>query len=643
MRVSGRISVPVLEQIRQANDIVEVVSAYASLKRTGRTLKGLCPFHREKTPSFTVNPEKQVFYCFGCGVGGDVFKFVQLRENVEFREAIAILASKAGISIEEPRGGAGGGKSDSGTSKVDLERVNRWACRWFQQQFRSPAGEAARRYVASRGISEPSVERFCLGFAPDSWEALSVAAQAARIPSDLLSAAGLVRSRPDGSHYDAFRNRLVFPIRDAMDRVVGFGGRTLTDDPAKYVNSPQSALFDKSRTLYGIATAKTAFSDSRTAVVVEGYVDCLMAQQHGFAHVVATLGTALTIEHVQLLRRYVDRVILVFDSDEAGQKAADNALRLFLAERLDVSLACVPEAKDPADFLLAAGSTAFERVLTSAVGALEFKWNQIRRRFHDAATGPDRRRAVEEFLGLVVGSGDLGACDPIQRGLILNQVGKLLGLPGEEVHRQLRIIARRVPSATGSGATARETKAAPMDAAGLAMRDLLEVVLNDTGRYSSLADEFDPTLLMDPELRAIAEAIAELAGVGDAFALPDLICRFDSARSSGRIMELQAAGERKGNFDAIVEGALRRLRELREQREHGMLLARLRDEAAERKGNPVEPPGSVSVNSSEAERSLLQAASRRRGGIGVFAGHRHSASPVSLPAESGAKQTEPAG
>jgi len=640
--VNGRVSVSILEQIRQASDIVDVVSSTAALKRAGRTFKGLCPFHREKTPSFTVNPEKQVFYCFGCGAGGDVFKFIQLRESVDFPEAIAILAARAGITIEEPKGGPTGA-AGSKLSKVDLEKANRWACRWFQQQFRTPAGEAARQYVVSRGFTDASIERFSVGFAPEGWETLTAAARAAGVPGALLVATGLVRTRQDNSVYDAFRNRLMFPIRDAMDRIVGFGGRTLGDDPAKYVNSPQSVLFDKSRTLYGIATAKSAFAATRTAVVVEGYVDCLMAQQHGFEHVVATLGTALTPEHVQLLRRYVDRVILVFDSDEAGQKAADNALRLFVAERLDVALACVPEAKDPADLLLAAGAGAFGRVLTSAVGALEFKWNQIRRRFHDAATGPDRRRAVEEFLGLVASSGDLEACDPIQRGLILNQVGKLLGLQGEEVQRQLRIVSRRTPLPTPSGAAARRSGTAPTDAAGRAMRDILEVVLNDATHWPAAAEEFDPALLADADLRSIAEAVVALAKREEGFVLPDLISRFDSAHIAGRIMEMQAAGERLGNFEAVIEGALQRLRELRELREHGNLLSRLRGNAVSKMGDAGESQEAPGVSAEEAERSLLRAAGRKRGGIGAFAGHRHSAAALSLSAKDGTKQTEPAG
>jgi DNA primase len=634
VRVSGRVSVSLIEQVRQANDIVDVVSSYVSLKRAGRGLKGLCPFHNEKTPSFTVAAEKQIFHCFGCGAGGDVFKFVQLRENVDFREAINILASRAGISLEEARGQQSRG--EAGPGKVDLERVNRWACRWFQQQLQRPIGKAAREYLAARGISGQSVERFALGYAPESWDALCSAARANDVPAQLLSAAGFTRSRDDGSQYDAFRNRLMFPIHDAMDRVIGFGGRTLGDDPAKYVNSPQNPLFDKSRCLYGISAAKNAFSSHRCAVIVEGYVDCLMAQQHGFDHTVATLGTALTPEHVQLLRRYVDQVILVFDSDQAGQRAADNSLRLFFSERLDVRLAHVPEAKDPADLLLAAGTEAFNRVLTSAVDALEFKWNQVRRRYCDAATGPDRRRAIEEFLGLIANSADLGACDPIQRGLILNQVGKLLGLPGDEVNRQLRITARRTPATTTAGVPARHADQQPTGPAGAAMRELLEVLVNDPGHFASVASDFDPEVLPGGDLKDIAVTVAGLAQERNDFTLAELLSRFESVRTASLIMQLHAAGERKGNFAATAEGAAARLRELRERCERSDLLATLRHVS------PVKPSQAefgtsddADVNTAADQRSMLRAVSEKRGGIGVFAGHRHSAAPAAAPGASG--------
>ena len=577
----GRSTVEMTEQIRRACDVVEIVSAHVTLKRAGRALKGLCPFHNEKTPSFTVNPERQTFKCFGCGAGGDVFKFIQLRESVDFSEARRILAAQAGINLEVTNRS---GSSAQDIGKTELERVNRWACLWFVQQLADPAGSAARAYVDSRGISAESVERFALGYAPDSWSSLHSAASQKGVSTEVLLASGLIKRREGGSgYYDAFRNRLIFPIRDAMERTIGFGGRALGDDPAKYINSPQSALFDKSRCLYGLSTAKHAFREARRAIVVEGYIDCLMAQQHGFPEAVATLGTALTLEHVQMLRRYVDEVILLFDADSAGQRAMQQSLPLFFTSQVDLRLAQVPEGKDPAELLVQKGPEALRNALTSATSALESKWNQVLRQCRSDASGPDMRRAVEEFLGLIAQSASFGTCDPIQRGLLVNQVGKLLGLSAEEVQRQLRITARRMPGALmgGSEPVVGAPQALSPDAAGAAMKDLLEVLLNEPSYYDSVRSEFDSALLGDTVLRGVADAVADLGGRPEGFAVAELIGRFEDVEYGDRITDLQIAGERGGNYAARVEGAVATLQKVRDRRRVGSLMAGLREGEAE--------------------------------------------------------------
>jgi len=549
-----------VEQIRSASDILDVVSSYLALKRVGKNFKGLCPFHTEKTPSFHVIPEKQIFKCFGCGAGGDVFKFVQMKEALGFREAIEMLAQRGGISLQDRRGSQPARKAGE-PSKTDLERVNRWACRWFQKQLcgSDTDAAAARDYVVARGINEDSAREFAIGFAPAGWEALRIAATSAKVPADWLVAAGLLKRREDGSTYDGFRNRLMFPIFDAMNRVVGFGGRALGDDPAKYVNSPQSSLFDKSHCLYGISRAKDAFSKTRTAIVVEGYVDCLLAQQHGFGHTVATLGTALTTEHARLLRRYVDSVTLVFDSDEAGKRAADRSLVVFITERLDVRLSNVPEGKDPADLLVSQGSIAFEAVLTSAIDALEFKWNQVIGRYRDAVSGPDRVSAIEEYLSLVASSTDFGSIDPIQRGLILNQVGKLLGLQSDEVHRQLRIASRRTSPAAGAPGDLRSKAPRARDEATATMRELISALLNAPQLFAQVAPSFDASLICDRELQDIAAAVAEMAVEKTPFSVARLIGRFESEEIARQITDLQLEGERHGEYERTVAMGLARL------------------------------------------------------------------------------------
>lgn len=621
----GRDSETKTEQIRQASDIVEVISSYVTLKRAGRNFKALCPFHNEKTPSFNVVPDKQIFKCFGCLAGGDVFKFIQLRENVGFPEAREILASRAGITLAEKADLSRG----DGPSKADLARVNLWACRWFQKQLSQPEASGVRKYAVGRGIQEESLQRFALGYAPDSWQALCKASAAAQIPPALLLAAGLIKKRDDGSSYDAFRNRLIFPIHDAMGRVIGFGGRALGDDRAKYLNSPQTLLFDKSRCLYGLHIARDTFTAEQSAVVVEGYLDCILAQQSGFSETVATLGTALTTEHCRLLQRYVNSVILIFDSDEAGRRAADQSLGTFLAENLDVRLAHVPKGKDPADMLVSEGPEAFRAVLTSALDALEFKWNQVTRRYHDAVSSSDRRRAIEEFLSLIAGSAHWGMCDPIQRGLILNQVGKLLGLSSEEVNRQLRIISRRaMPTRSSSASTApRPASKRNRDAITVAMRELLEVLLNAPGYYDAVASVFDMDLLSDGELKEIARAVFEMAQQDKCIRLPELISRFESAETSRRITDLQMNGERLGNYEARVEGALARLRTLYKEREIESLKLRGEQETTVKEEVVSDSEDSQTQDDANEMRTWARALSDEARKTSLFAGRKHRAAP----------------
>jgi DNA primase len=339
----------------------------------------------------------------------------------------------------------------------------------------------------------------------------------------------------------------------------------------------------------------------------------------------------LTVEHVRLLRRYVDTVILVFDSDEAGRRAADHSLQLFLGEQLDIRLANVPEAKDPAELLQNAGAEAFERVLTSASDALEFKWRQLLRQQTDLATGPGRRRAIEEFLQLIALSSDQGACDPIQRGLRLNQVGKLLGLTSDEVSRQLRIIARRSSGAPGVGRQAPQARPAGAgDAASAAMHDLLEVLLNEPSYYASIESEFDPELIPDAEVREIAVAAAALARENPDFSLPELITRFESVQTAQRIVVLQTAGEQGGNFAARIEGAVQRLQQIREQRRIGELTAGLRHQD----GKPADAveeglPGEETDGEAADIRTSARAMSQRARQMHHFAAGRHLS--ASLP------------
>jgi len=552
-------------RIRDSVDIVDLVSGYVRLTRAGSQFKGRCPFHEEKTPSFYVHPVKQFFKCYGCGAGGDVFKFVQLKEKVDFLEARRMLAERVGINLDLERH-----SPQQGPGKSDLVKANEWAQRVFRKYYEDPvAGEAARAYVARRGISDEMVEAFGIGLAVDSFDALLRQASLARIDPAVLVAAGLVKERAGGGYYDTFRNRLMFPIRDVMGRIIAFGGRTLGDDPAKYLNTPATALFDKSTNLFGLDRARAGIEAAGQAIVVEGYTDCIMAHQFGFTETVATLGTAMTDAHATLLRRYTDRVILLFDSDSAGQKAADRALSVTLTGGLDVVLTHVPQGKDPCDYLLSAGEAGFRDVLKAGVPALEFKWTQVAGQFLAGETGPSRRRAIEAFLNDLAVWWERGALDPIQKGLVLNQLSKLLSLPAEDVHRQLSEAMRRTrhrpfsePRNAESGDTVAERHETrqTISAEQEAYRQIVEVLLNEPDYFAAVGDLLNPARIRDPELSAVAVKLIDLLRSEEHFRLVDLIGCFDSPRFGGLITDLATEGERHGKYAETIEGALECLR-----------------------------------------------------------------------------------
>lgn len=572
---------------------MDVVGNYVALKRAGDNYKGLCPFHEEKTPSFNVNVTKQIFKCFGCGAGGDVFKFIQLKERVDFPEARRLLADRAGISLEQERTGLVG----DGPGKNELIRVNEWAKSIYQRNYHDPAGEGARRYVQGRGISEESVKAFGLGLAVDSFDSLLRQAQQAKIDIQWLLAAGLIKARPNGGYYDTFRNRLMFPISDVNGRVIGFGGRTLGDDPAKYLNTPATVLFDKSANLFGMDRARTAITEKKRVIVVEGYTDCIMAHQFGFTETVATLGTAMTEGHARLLRRFVERVILLFDSDSAGQRAADSALSVTLASGLEVAVTRVPEGKDPCDYLLSAGKIGFESVLNQGVAALEFKWRQLLNSFSGDTTGTGRRNAIEAYLQEVSGWVARGAIDPIQKGLILGQLSKVLSIPVEDLYRQVQRMTRQAGARLTPVASSVSGIPVPgpstddsLNAEQRAYQQIVEVLLNDASYYPRVKEVLNPAAMRDPALRAVFTEWAALVESDEPWRLDALIGRFEEEHFGRLITDLQMRGERRGNYAAVIEGAISCVRSCAEARRTAMLAEEIRDQRRKVQGTDREKP-----------------------------------------------------
>jgi DNA primase len=360
----GRIPEQVVAEIRERADIVSVVARQVTLRKAGSRHWGLCPFHDEKSASFQVHEDKQIFYCFGCGAGGDVFAFRMKQDGLDFPDCVRALARELGIAIPETRG-------DEGQTSA-AHRANDAASSFFRAELRGANGGVAHRYLADRGVTEELIDRFQIGFAPPGWDGLVTHLRRAGVAIADAEIAGLVAKRQNGDgHYDRFRARVVFPITDPSGQIAGFGGRAMGDDTPKYLNSPESPVYKKSRVLFGLAQALDAIRERGRVIVVEGYFDLLALHRAGLHEGVAPCGTALTQSHAHRIRRYAEEVILLFDGDAAGQAAAERALPVLLAEGLRVRAAFLPLGEDPDTLLAKSGVAALRACVDSATPLLD--------------------------------------------------------------------------------------------------------------------------------------------------------------------------------------------------------------------------------------------------------------------------------
>lgn len=360
------------DEVKNQGDIVRVVSDYITLKKRGSSYIAICPFHSEKTPSFNVHPGKGLFKCFGCGVGGSIFDFVMRIEGCGFPESVRIVAEKCGIPVpvvEETED-----YKKVARTRENVLRLNEWAAQYFEKQLMEAAGGAARDYIQSRGINEETRKRFRVGFAPDTWEGLTNHLRELGATTDELDSSGLAVLRDTGGIYDRFRGRVMFPITDSQDRVIAFGGRVMGEGEPKYLNSPETAVYTKGRNLYALAHAKNEIRHLGFAILVEGYLDCIIPHQEGIGNVVASLGTALTDSQVRLLRRYMDKpnIVVNFDPDAAGQTATMRSIEMLLVEGFKVNILRVPSDEDPDEFVRAHGADEFRELLKTTQPYIEY-------------------------------------------------------------------------------------------------------------------------------------------------------------------------------------------------------------------------------------------------------------------------------
>ena len=543
--MAGRVPEHVIEQILRSVDFLRIVGRHCELTRKGKNYWACCPFHEEKTPSFSIDPEKGLYHCFGCKEGGNVFTFLEKMEGLSYMEALRRLASEAGVDLGRYQSEPGPSRDES----ARLRGLNELACNYYQQcLLKSEAGARARDYLAGRRINGESVEKWRLGYAPDGWDYVLNLAAKRGIDAEQVVRAGLAIRREDSPGcYDRFRNRLMFPIGDSAGRVIGFGARALSDeDQPKYLNSPETPLFSKGRCFFGLAQARAQIRTGGTAVLLEGYTDVIMAHQEGVEETLAVLGTALTQDHARLLNRLCERVVLIFDADEAGLKSTLRSIEVLLGEELEILVATLPAGQDPCEFIVASGGEAFRERVEGARGFFEYRLEMARNQY-DTTSIDGRMAAFRDVMEL-----GITVRDPARRDVIVRHAAHELGI-GENaawdyVRRNwaLRAAPRR-------RAAAGPTQTAPrLSAEQVLPAELLGLLLENPELVPEAAGRLEAGQLRDcPETQALERLLQEGTRRGGLD-----VARFVSslgglAGAAARAMaEEKARTERMANADA---------------------------------------------------------------------------------------------
>ena len=500
-----------VQRLRDAAQIVDIIGECVSLKRAGASMKGLCPFHAEKTPSFMVNPVRQSFHCFGCGEGGDVFTFMMKYYNLTFPETLKQLAQRYQITLPEWKFSA----EDQGKAekRQKLFDVNERAARMYHEYLLQHAGGAqAREYLQKREITQEMITAFKLGYAPAGWDFLSNKVARSSVALAEAEEAGLLVRKERGGFYDRFRDRILFPIYELTGRIVGFGGRILGPGEPKYLNTPETLIFDKGRILFGLFQHRDAIRKTRQAVVVEGNFDLLALASYGVENVVAPLGTALTQMQIRLLKGYADEVILLFDGDEAGIKAAMRAVPLFLAEQVTARVALLPATHDPDTYIRAHGRKGLEKLLVGALPILEFAFAHLQEKHGMSMTG--KGKILEELEPFIQASGS----SPFQQSVLISEFSSKLGLDPDQVMRGFKAAASKksragaggVNPGPAMGATGKPTMKLPRKQA-----QLLEFIVFYPRYLKRFLEAGVEDILVADSARNILRALQELAAANE--------------------------------------------------------------------------------------------------------------------------------
>lgn len=498
-----------VQQVRERNDLVEVVGEYLPLERRGRDYVGLCPFHAERTPSFSVSSEKQLFYCFGCGEGGDLFTFVMRKDGLNFPEAVVQLAERVGLAVPEAEDPAA---LERWRQRESLQAVLEAACAFYSQMLSDPReGRPGREYLAGRGVTDQVVEQFRLGYAPAEWDALGRHLRQRGFSPELAERAGLL-VRKERGFYDRFRGRVLFPIADRRGQVIAFGGRSLDGAPPKYLNSPETDIFAKRRTLYGYHLAREGIRREGRVLLMEGYMDVVTAHQFGLDNAVGSLGTSLTPEQVRLLADQTSEVVMAFDADAAGQKAARRGLEVFSSLPCDVRVLVLPEGKDPDEFLHRRGPDALRQVAADAPHWVQFLL-EASCAAHDVTTAEGKSHAVKDFLSVLDRLESL-----VERDEYVERLARRLRVSVETVQAEAMRLGsvRRDISMAGRHKIQerRENLPSQGDRTYLAERTIVALMLQDAAARRRVLGETESGDFQDAELRSLVETMQENPDAG---------------------------------------------------------------------------------------------------------------------------------
>ncbi|HLL70261.1 MAG TPA: DNA primase [Pyrinomonadaceae bacterium] len=561
-----------IDDLRRQADIVRVVQDYVSLKKKGANWMACCPFHQEKTPSFSVNPSKDIFYCFGCQKGGSVFNFVMEMERVSFPEAIKIVAEKVNMPLPAMQDDS---RYEARRKEADeVVELNSWALEWWESQLAEGNAEAkaARDYVEARGITEETRRTFRLGYAPDSWDGLGSYLKRKGASAGQIERSGLVVKKDAGGFYDRFRGRLIFPVLDAQGRAVAFGGRVMQTGEPKYLNSPETAAYTKGRHLYGLHQTRDDIRRKKFAILVEGYLDLIIPYQFGVRNAVASLGTALTPEQAKLLGRFARRVVVNYDGDRAGVSAAKRAIETLLAEDFDIKVLVLPEGADPDEFIKAAGVEAYNERRGAALPHIQFVLDQAMRD-RNLRRPADKAEAVEEVLPFL-----RAVRNKIQKREYFDMTMDALRVEEPALRRELwQTIARPSAAAQGNAADAStmQEKVARAESAPLTVAEqrLLELLVHDAELRRILLPRIEPDDYEDLPTAGVFGALKELEAAGEAVDFTTLGARTESDPVASDLVPLllmsepaREEGEATDDVQAEAESCLLTLRLMRVER-----------------------------------------------------------------------------